>query len=385
MQKRGQAAFEFMMTYGWAIMVVLIAIAALSFFLGSTETCPPTYEFSNQGFQIVDQKFLGSDLDLEAANNLFYLIVKNVFRESVTISEITIKKGATVCETVEIPNIELSQGESTRQLIGQLSEITCQGASEECYGFDIEIEYTDTNSGLTHTTTGYMGGAFEPTPDQLWSLGGAWTTQGITGNVLTVENRAGETINYCNVESPPESSTLTEEVPSGTIYWDLPSGCSTSGIAQVGFDSATCDARSQLSKGWLYNTLYLDEIFSEYNVFVGGNAGYLDTTDGEYKTNGICLNDNLYFYLNGELKYYGGTTGTMLGAEDTYQDGDEIMRGCDGCSDVDSSAWCIPAFELSANGFNFGESNDIHILVEDFCLWEAEHAGGMSNLNIYLI
>ena len=32
MNKRGQAAMEFLMTYGWALLVVLIAIAALAFF-----------------------------------------------------------------------------------------------------------------------------------------------------------------------------------------------------------------------------------------------------------------------------------------------------------------------------------------------------------------
>jgi hypothetical protein len=32
MEKRGQAAMEFLMTYGWAILVVLAAIAALAYF-----------------------------------------------------------------------------------------------------------------------------------------------------------------------------------------------------------------------------------------------------------------------------------------------------------------------------------------------------------------
>jgi len=32
MRKRGQAAMEFLMTYGWALLVVLVAIGALSFF-----------------------------------------------------------------------------------------------------------------------------------------------------------------------------------------------------------------------------------------------------------------------------------------------------------------------------------------------------------------
>ena len=30
--KRGQAAMEFLMTYGWAILVVLVAIGALAYF-----------------------------------------------------------------------------------------------------------------------------------------------------------------------------------------------------------------------------------------------------------------------------------------------------------------------------------------------------------------
>jgi uncharacterized protein (UPF0333 family) len=33
MQQRGQAAMEFLMTYGWAILVVLIAIGALAYFV----------------------------------------------------------------------------------------------------------------------------------------------------------------------------------------------------------------------------------------------------------------------------------------------------------------------------------------------------------------
>ena len=32
MEKRGQAALEFLMTYGWAILVVLVAIGALAYF-----------------------------------------------------------------------------------------------------------------------------------------------------------------------------------------------------------------------------------------------------------------------------------------------------------------------------------------------------------------
>ena len=101
------------------------------------------------------------------------------------------------------------------------------------------------------------------------------------------------------------------------------------------------------------------------------------------------MNDNLYFYVNRELKYWGGTTGVMDrnldgGNDDQpnqWDEGDEVLKWCEGCYDIDDSAWCIPAFDLTLSGFIFGQENSIDILVEDFCLGGGQpHAGGMSRL-----
>ncbi len=385
-KNRAQAALEFLITYGWTIMVVLIAIGALAYFLDFTEHCPPNFKFYKHGFYVIDQKFIGSDASFDPAKNLFYIMLKNTFIDRIALSEIAIKKKGIICGSLLLPDIEINQGESTNQLIGKVTNPGCQGVSKACYDFDVELKYRNIESGLTHILRGAIGGTFEPNPSQLWSLGGSWKAQNIAGNTLQLDDSTGEKINYCVPETPPAASTFTEEVPEGIIFWNLPSGCSTSGIAQVGFESASCNGRSQLAKGWLHNTLYLDNIFSVYDIFIGGNATYLDTTTGNYKTNGICLNDNLYFYVNGALRYWGGTTGIMVGDYNTYQAGDEVMRGCGGCSDVDSSAWCIPAFELTANGFNYGQDNSIDILVEDFCIGSGQpHAGGMSELKLILI
>ena len=35
MKRNGQAALEFLMTYGWAVLVVLIVIGAIAFFLSA--------------------------------------------------------------------------------------------------------------------------------------------------------------------------------------------------------------------------------------------------------------------------------------------------------------------------------------------------------------
>jgi hypothetical protein len=44
---RGQAAMEYLMTYGWAILVIVIVIAILAFFLPST---PESCRFDQPGF-----------------------------------------------------------------------------------------------------------------------------------------------------------------------------------------------------------------------------------------------------------------------------------------------------------------------------------------------
>jgi hypothetical protein len=50
MNKKGQAAMEFLMTYGWAILVVLIAIGALAYFgvLNPGKYLPNSCTISNQ-------------------------------------------------------------------------------------------------------------------------------------------------------------------------------------------------------------------------------------------------------------------------------------------------------------------------------------------------
>lgn len=60
MSRKGQAALEFMMTYGWAILVVLAAIGALSYFgilnptMLTPDTCLATSGFGCAGKPVID-------------------------------------------------------------------------------------------------------------------------------------------------------------------------------------------------------------------------------------------------------------------------------------------------------------------------------------------
>ncbi|HLC72256.1 MAG TPA: hypothetical protein VJH37_01620 [Candidatus Nanoarchaeia archaeon] len=61
-QKKGQAAMEFLMTYGWALLVVLIAIGALAFFgvLNPSKFLPNSCTLT-PGFACNDFKAAASD------------------------------------------------------------------------------------------------------------------------------------------------------------------------------------------------------------------------------------------------------------------------------------------------------------------------------------
>jgi hypothetical protein len=75
MAKKGQAAMEFIMTYGWAILVVLVAIAALAYFGVLSpgkylpEKCMPSagigctsFKATTAGVDFVFQNALGKDI-----------------------------------------------------------------------------------------------------------------------------------------------------------------------------------------------------------------------------------------------------------------------------------------------------------------------------------
>ena len=53
---RGQAAMEYLMTYGWAILVIVIVITILAFYLPQLIKTPEGFLFSQPGFSCSDPK-----------------------------------------------------------------------------------------------------------------------------------------------------------------------------------------------------------------------------------------------------------------------------------------------------------------------------------------
>ncbi len=149
--KKGQAAMEFLMTYGWAILVVLAAIAALAYFgvLSPDKFLPNKCNFPS-GFGCVD--FVGS-----AATDDITLVMQNGAGFDATITGFTITgcTDATPAFTTTSPAGPALSGNlwTNGQKIYINMECTEDLIVKEKFQGDSNMAYTTTN-GLPKTSNG---------------------------------------------------------------------------------------------------------------------------------------------------------------------------------------------------------------------------------------
>ncbi len=147
--RKGQAALDFLMTYGWAIALVVI-IAAVLFALG-------IFDVSN----FVGSKAAGfsgvavSGWKLAPTGNLS-MKVSNQVGQPITVSAVNATIGTS---TVSLVNTTSQFNLSTGQ---QSSEISATGFGNPTVGSGytakVTIVYTDLTSGFSYTTTGTLTG-----------------------------------------------------------------------------------------------------------------------------------------------------------------------------------------------------------------------------------
>ena len=118
MERRGQAAMEFLMTYGWAILAAVIAIAVLAYFgvFSPSRYIPNTCQISAP---------LGCNTDLTRAYetaNLLELTIVNGGAEDITLQSVLV----TNCDTV-------AEADTTSIVVGteETIDITCDGGLVE--------------------------------------------------------------------------------------------------------------------------------------------------------------------------------------------------------------------------------------------------------------
>ena len=152
--RKAQTALEYLLTYGWSILIIIIvgaALYALGVFSPGTFTGKRSTGFSQ--FQMVDFK-----LDTEA--NLTF-VISNRLGKTVTLNEAEATfKGDTCLENIDDnigPNVQnlytldCSDGDEFGSSLDQKSS----------YSITLDLNYTDPDSGLDHLDTGTLFGIVE--------------------------------------------------------------------------------------------------------------------------------------------------------------------------------------------------------------------------------
>ena len=140
MYKKGQAAMEYLMTYGWAILVLVIVLAALYYFLPKTqEMC-----LFQQGFE---------------CNGLpqFYVTGSN---NELKISVGLINKLPQSISNIKILCTNAGQGEITTKLFNQVSPFSTPkpiGAGASFKALDVSCVDSDGNGITSNEGSGFKG------------------------------------------------------------------------------------------------------------------------------------------------------------------------------------------------------------------------------------
>ena len=140
-QKKGQAAMEFLMNYGWALLVVLIVIAALVYFgmLNPSRFLPDSCTINGFGCDFVIST---DELQVELTNNLGEDITVTKVKCNGTLNELT---NSMIIGEKHLFTISLSPSLT----VGQR------------FKHPLKVTYSVDGSELAHTKTGEIIGKVE--------------------------------------------------------------------------------------------------------------------------------------------------------------------------------------------------------------------------------
>ena len=121
---KAQAALEFLTTYGWAFLVILIMIGTLAYFgiLSPGKILPNRCNFGSE-FQCVDYQ-------ISATANTFKLRMKSAVSDPIDVSAITLSSEAATQYTCSTPPANPSAWTS-----GKVIDLTWSGCNSAAAGF----------------------------------------------------------------------------------------------------------------------------------------------------------------------------------------------------------------------------------------------------------
>ena len=150
MNKKSQAALEFIMTYGWAILVVLVAIGALAYFgVLSPDRFLPSKCTLSSGIACIDHKATAANLEIVAQNSLGY---------DISIYKIEAQQ-CTALGTGVKGSVQASLANGA-QLKPPTSRLTCLNGGSK-YNGNINITFTNLETDVQHKNQGQVTSRIE--------------------------------------------------------------------------------------------------------------------------------------------------------------------------------------------------------------------------------
>jgi hypothetical protein len=140
--KKSQAAMEFLMTYGWAILVVLAAIAALAYFgVLSPEKFLPEKCLMETGFTCISAK-------IEPFQS--FIVLQNGYGRTIVVNSVDIGACSSTDVTADLDETLQSEEQHTFILTG------CDNGEEgEIFKGEVVVKYTEKQSPDLGTKTGF--------------------------------------------------------------------------------------------------------------------------------------------------------------------------------------------------------------------------------------
>ena len=148
MSGKSQAALEFLTTYGWAFLVILVMIGTLAYFgvLSPSKILPNRCTFGTE-FQCIDYQ-------ISAAADTFRIKIKNSVGEPIDVSTMTISSESATSYSCTTPPTNPSAWKS-----GTIQDLIWSGCNSAAAGIVsgekgkilIAIRYNTVSSGSTYT------------------------------------------------------------------------------------------------------------------------------------------------------------------------------------------------------------------------------------------
>ncbi len=138
MNKKGQAAMEFLMTYGWAILVVLAAIAALAYFgVLSPDRFLPEKCTLPSGVACLDSTATVAGITLVIQNSAGF-----------DMSDVAVSTAGTGCSVAATGATDLKNGDKATYTAA------CALSSGTKYKGTLSVQYTNVDTSLAHNASG---------------------------------------------------------------------------------------------------------------------------------------------------------------------------------------------------------------------------------------